>query len=432
MKKAVRGAMGVAVVASAAMLAAPPSQLEASGFAVENQGARAMGFAGAYVAQAVDPSAIFYNAAGLGFLKGRQLYISGGLGTYNTDFVGSGPYPAAGTLESTDRPLTILPSIYYTHQVAERLTVGIGVNRPFGYRAQWENPDTFTGRHICTDCEVSSFALSPTIGWQVEDRLAVGFGVDLRFSKFRQSRRLLAEAGAFPAPTDIAALDLDSESDTGIGWNVGVLASPTHDITIGLSYKSRVIGDFGATGTFTQILTGNAAVDAAVAAALPAPQPAIVTFDFPATFAAGLAVKNGDWTFEGDIVWTFWSAFDDIHIRLPGAPAYNIDLPMDYESTWQGRIGAEYLLNETWVLRAGYAYDHGPQPTTTVSPFLHDSNRHAFGGGATWKYMNFHVDLFARYLNFRHRDTMGQNRYGYDGVYQSSGFQVGAGLGWKF
>ena len=36
-----------------------------------------MGFAGAYVAQAADPSAIFYNAAGIGFLKGKQLYVGG-------------------------------------------------------------------------------------------------------------------------------------------------------------------------------------------------------------------------------------------------------------------------------------------------------------------------------------------------------------------
>jgi long-chain fatty acid transport protein len=414
------------------MLAAHPGRLEASGFAVENQGARAMGFAGAYVAQAVDPSAIFYNAGGVGFLKGRQLYISGGLGSYNTDFTGSGPFPAAGTLESTDRPFMVLPSLYYTHQLRERLTVGVGVNRPFGYRAQWENPDAFTGRHICTDCEVKSVAVSPTVGWQVEDRLAVGFGLDLRFSSFRLSRRIQADIGAFPVPTDVASVDLESESDTSIGWNVGVLASPTEEVTIGLAYRSGFVGDFGATGTFTQILTGDTVVDRAVAGTLPTPQPAVVAFDLPATFAAGLAVKRGDWTVEGDLVWTFWSAFDEVSISMPGAPIYDGDLPMDYESTWQGRLGAEYVLNEAWVVRAGYAYDHGPQPTTTVSPFLHDSNRHAFGGGATWKQGRLHVDLVARYLNFRHRDTRGSNRYDYNGVYESSGFQLGAGIGWKF
>jgi long-chain fatty acid transport protein len=405
---------------------------QGAGFAVENQGARAMGFAGAYVAQASDPSAIFYNAAGIGFLKGKQLYITSGFGSFNTDFTGSGPYPAAGTLESTDRPFAVVPSFYYAQQVSDSIRLGVGVNRPFGYRANWENPDEFTGRHICVDCEVSSWGINPTLAWQIRDRLSIGVGIDVRFSSFRMDRRIFADPTAFPVPTDVASLVLDSESETGIGFNLGLLASPSESLTIGLAYRHLVTGDFDATGTFTQIRTGNATVDAAVALALPAPQAALVTFDFPATFAVGVAVKRGYWTVEGDIVWTFWSEFESVRIRFPGATGFDSTLPMAYESTWQGRLGIEYQLTETWALRAGYAYDHGPQPTTTVSPFLHDSNRHAFGGGATWKYGNVNLDLMARYVNFRHRDTMGSNRYGYDGIYETSGFQLGAGLGFKF
>ncbi len=410
--------------------AVPPT--EGAGFAVENQGARAMGFAGAYVAQASDPSAIFYNAAGIGFLKGKQLYVTSGFGTYNTDFTGSGPYPAAGTLESTERPFAVVPSFYYSQQVSDTVRVGVGVNRPFGYKANWSNPDEFTGRHICLDCEVSSWGVNPTVAWQVRDRLAIGVGIDVRFSKFRLDRRVFADPAAFPVPTDVASLALDSETDTGIGFNLGLLASPSESVTIGLAYRHLVTGDFAATGTFTQIRTGNAVVDGAVALALPAPQPATVTFDFPATFAVGMAVKRGYWTVEGDIVWTFWSEFESVRIRFPTAIAFDSTLPMDYESTWQGRLGIEYQLTETWALRVGYAYDNGPQPTTTVSPFLHDSNRHGFGGGATWKYGNMYLDLMARYLNYRHRDTRESNRYGYDGIYESAGFQLGAGLGFRF
>jgi long-chain fatty acid transport protein len=274
--------------------------------------------------------------------------------------------------------------------------------------------------------------VNPTIAWRVRDRLAIGFGLDLRFSSFRLERRLLADPAQFPEPTDVGALVVDSESDTGLGFNLGILASPSESVSIGLAYRHKVSGDFGATGIFNQIGTGNAAVDNAVALLLPSPQPAIVNFDFPATFAAGLAVKRGYWTVEGDIVWTFWSAFDAVRVRFPEAGGFDADLPMAYESTWQGRLGVEYLLSETWKVRVGYAYDHGPQPTTTVSPFLHDSNRHGFGGGATWKPGNFYIDLMARYLNYRHRDTRGSNRYGYDGIYESSGFQLGAGLGWRF
>ena len=89
-------------------LLAVPAAAQASGFAIESQGARAMGFGGAYVAQAADPSAIFYNAAGIGFLKGKHLYIAGTFAGLSTDFTGSGPYPPAGTLESSSNGLGLL------------------------------------------------------------------------------------------------------------------------------------------------------------------------------------------------------------------------------------------------------------------------------------------------------------------------------------
>ena len=154
-------------------------------------------------------------------------------------------------------------------------------------------------------------------------------------------------------PTDVASLVVDSQTDTGIGFNVGLLASPSESVTIGLAYRHRVTGDFAATGTFTQIRTGNAAVDAAVALALPTPQAALVTFEFPASFSAGLAVKRGYWTVEGDIVWTFWSSFDRVRVSFPGTTGFDTNLPMNYESAWQGRVGVEYQLSQTWALRVG-------------------------------------------------------------------------------
>jgi long-chain fatty acid transport protein len=82
-----------------------PASLQASGFALESQGARAMGFAGACVAQATDPTAIYFNAAGIGFLERPQLYVGAACGGLSTDFTGIGPNPPAGTLEQSSRGL---------------------------------------------------------------------------------------------------------------------------------------------------------------------------------------------------------------------------------------------------------------------------------------------------------------------------------------
>ena len=419
-----------------ALLALPllalSASAHASGFAIESQGARAMGFAGAYVAQAADPSAIFYNAAGIGFLKGKQFYGGGAFAGLSTDFVGSGPFPPPGTFETSDRGLRILPAFYYSQQVGEKTVVGVGVSRPFGNVSSWQNPDRFTGRYICTECQISSWSINPTIAYKLADRLSVGAGLDVRLSKFELSRRLTASPNPFPEPTDIAELTLESGTDTGVGFNLGLLASPTENLSFGLSYRHEVSIDHGAQANFVQILTGNKAVDDAVAQALPASQPATASFTYPGSIAAGVAFRRGYWLVEVDVQWMLWSSFDNVTIAYANSPAFDTVLPQEWASTWRGALGVEYLIGDDWEVRGGFGYDHSPAPTETISPFIHDADRYTFGGGGSWKYERLRLDFNLRYVAFRTSSTLGISRYDYNGSYSSGGLQVGASLGYRF
>jgi long-chain fatty acid transport protein len=419
-----------------ALLALPllalPAAVHASGFAIESQGARAMGFAGAYVAQAADPSAIFYNAAGIGFLKGKHVYVAGAFTSLSTDFTGSGPNPAAGTLESSDNGLALLPAIYYSQQVGRNTVVGLGVSRPFAVRSKWDNPDAFTGRYICLDCQIASWSINPTIAYKLADRLSVGAGLDVRLSKFEFTRRLTADPNPFPVPTDVAELTLDSGTDTGVGFNLGLLASPTENLSIGVSYRHKVAIDHGAQANFVQILTGTTEVDDAVKAALPPSQPATVSFTYPASIAAGVALRRRYWTVEADFQWMLWSSFDKVTIAYANSPSFNSSLPEEWASTWRGAFGVEYLIGNDWEVRGGFGYDHSPAPTETISPFIHDADRYTFGGGGSYKYERLRLDFNVRYVAFRSSSTLGISRYGYDGSYESGGLQVGASLGYQF
>ena len=413
-------------------LLAVPASVQASGFAIESQGSRAMGFAGAYVAQAADPSAIFYNAAGIGFLKGKQLYVAGAFVGRSTDFTGSGPNPPVGTLESSGHGLGLLPSIYYSQQVGDKLVVGLGVSRPFGNRSEWDNPDTFTGRYICLACQIDSWSINPTIAYKLADRFSIGAGIDVRLSSFKLSRRLVADPNPFPQPKDVAELTLDSSTDTGIGFNLGLLAMPTENLSIGLAYRHEVTIDHGAQANFVQILTGNTVLDQAVAIALPGSQPATVSFTYPGSIAAGMALRRGYWTIEADFQWMLWSSFDAVTISYLNSPAFNTVLPEEWQNTWRGALGVEYLIKDDWEVRAGYGYDHSPAPTETISPFIHDADRHTFGAGGSWKYEKLRLDFNLRYVLFQTSSTLGISRYGYNGSYKSGSLQVGASLGYRF
>ena len=52
-----------------------PAAAQAAGFGIYEQGARAMGTAGAFTARADDPSAIYFNPAGLAHLEGGSLLV---------------------------------------------------------------------------------------------------------------------------------------------------------------------------------------------------------------------------------------------------------------------------------------------------------------------------------------------------------------------
>ena len=51
------------------------NQVYTGGFQINEHGAKAMGMGGAFTAQASDPSAIFFNPAGLGFQKGINVLL---------------------------------------------------------------------------------------------------------------------------------------------------------------------------------------------------------------------------------------------------------------------------------------------------------------------------------------------------------------------
>ena len=125
------------------LLLAPLDRAEAAGFEIYNQGARAMGFAGAYVAQAYDPSAIYFNAAGVGFLRGKNLYLSAGLGNFKTDFTGEGPFPPR---EPWRRPTTGSESCRASTTHSKSLRVGswVSVSTPSSARARCGRTPTST------------------------------------------------------------------------------------------------------------------------------------------------------------------------------------------------------------------------------------------------------------------------------------------------
>jgi long-chain fatty acid transport protein len=409
-----------------------PAAAHAAGFALFEQGARGMGFAGAFTAQASDPSAIFHNAAGIAFLKGRQLYAGGVLVNPSTDFVGADPFPGEGRLESMDVGIIPFPSAYYTQSLNDAVAVGIGLHVPYGLRTEWESPD-FSGRFISTKAQLSGFSLNPTLAFKLRDRLAIGGGVAIRSSSVELRRNVPAFNPFTQRVSDVASVALESDRATDFGFNLGLLAKPSESLSIGASYRHKVTQSYTGNATFTLVPTGNAQFDALVAGTLPAEAiPATTELQTPAIASVGVAYRWNDWTVEGDVNWYGWSAFDELPIELQGRGDLSTIVREDYDDTFQFRVGVDRRLNDEWSVRGGYFYDPSPSPPESVSPLLPDPDRHGICGGGTWRRGAVRVDAAIWWLISPDRSTEGVNRDHYDGTYSTSVRTLGISVGYRF
>jgi long-chain fatty acid transport protein len=417
-----------------AVAAAAPPPARAAGFALFEQGAKGLGFAGAFTAQASDPSAIFHNAAGLAFLDGTQVYGGATLVAPTFKFTGAAPFPGPSVRETSNSGLAFPPALYLSHAFSDRFAAGIGVNVPFGLKSSWENPARFTGRFISTNAELKGFSVNPTVAVKLSDKVAVGGGVDIRLSSVVLERRVPVVNPFTQLPFDAAAVRLESDTATGLGFNVGLLARLTDSLSVGASYRHKVAVDFSGDATFQLLSSGNAQLDQRVAALIPQGALPIATrIEFPAIASVGIAQRWDRWTVEADVNWYGWSSFDELPLTFETQPGLSELIEEHYDDSFQIRVGLQRLLGQRWALRGGYFFDQSPAPAESVSPLLPDSDRHGIALGLGFDPAGpLHVDAGTWIILSPERSTEGVNRDAFNGTYDNHAFTLGVSIGYRF
>ena len=91
---------------------------------------------GAFAATADDPSAIFYNVAGIAQLRRTEITFGGTAINFQNSFTGDpNDLFTAGMTGSKNRAHTfIVPNAYATMPIGSNMTVGVGVFAPFAKR----------------------------------------------------------------------------------------------------------------------------------------------------------------------------------------------------------------------------------------------------------------------------------------------------------
>lgn len=409
------------LAAGLALVLAAPSF--GAGFLIFEQGSKAMGMAGAFTAQANDGSAMFHNVGGLAFLRERRFDVGATLIDVNdSTFEGLGPFPGPGATGEQDTSLFYPPHFYYVQPVGERMTFGFALNAPFGLSTEWADPENWPGRYISAKAELRAFDLNPSIGWKLTDNVGVGAGLVARVSDVSLLRFVPQRNPFNQTVVDIARVDLDSDFDTGLGWNVGVLHRVGKYLSWGFSYRSKITVDYGGDGVFTQIPTGNPQLDGLVAAAIPFGRklPLKTSIEFPDLTSVGVALGlTRRVLVEIDVNRVGWSSFGTIELEFTNAPQFTTLIPNDWDDAYNYRLGVQVGEGPKYW-RFGYIYDETPQPDDSVGPLLPDANRNDYTIG----YGTPRFDVALMYVKFDKRTTT-TNRDTFFGTYNTDVWLVG-------
>lgn len=405
----------------------------AGGYQINEHGTKAMGMGGAFAAQASDPSAIFFNPAGLTQLKGINIMIGATAIMPVATFTGPTPHPFGGTATSTDMvKQTFFPPNFYATYNHENWAFGLGFFAPYGLGTEWPAAWGGTppvGQYESYITEIQAFYVNPTVAYRFSDQLSVAVGVSYVFGTVELKQKINDPAFGGTVPDWNSTLD---GNGSGINFNLGVLYKPTECLSIGVSYRFLTEVEFEGDVKFTDV------PNVVVPPGIPLPalfpnQTAKAKIPLPANLFAGVAYDFSEcFTLEADLQYVAWSAYKELKIEFSQGVAgqTTVSDPGDYEDTFLIRLGGEYRLNEL-ALRAGFIYDATPIPDKTLGPRLPDGNRYegTIGLGYAFSEM-FRVDVAYQFIQMEERTVTDPNPF--PGTYKSSANLFGLNLGLSF
>jgi long-chain fatty acid transport protein len=348
----------------------------ANGFQLPDQDAFATARGEAFVATADNPSAIYYNPAGITQLEGDNLRG----GVYGIYLDPSYSPPNSGQTYHSSDNFAAVPQFFYTHTLKNLpLSFGLGVYAPFGGSISW--PDD-TGFHaVAVSGKLTYLTLNPVAAWKILPSLSIAAGPMLNYVDLQTDQGLLATTKPFA----------NYFRFTGSGWsagaNAGVRWQPMEELSFGVTFRSpaKVTLD-GQTEFELQSLR------------IPASQrSANMNLTFPMSVVGGVSWRpTPKWNIEFDANYTDWSSFDQTTIHQSSAPfPLHPDVPvtLDWQASWMYEFGVTRYFDNGWHVSAGYAYNENSVPDAYYTPLAADLDRHFFSIGTGFKGKRFNFDV---------------------------------------
>jgi long-chain fatty acid transport protein len=400
------------IIAVAAVLILT-SLAAANGLNLNGLGTRAQAMGGAFVGIANDFSAVFWNPAGAaGFRK--EMF-----GFYTTDLIPTATYrlqsaiPEAPYVEAKTKTSHYLGFLgAYYRPISSKVVVGLGVGTPSGLGAKWDGQDFASlsgGTAFDWSSKIGVFSFSPLVAVKLNEWLSVGATLNVNLGTFNL-KMPGGSADLGEGPVNLGQYE-EQMTGWGFGATFGLLAKPTDKLGIGLTVRTPSTVSFKGSARLSYLSLYD----------LPDRSDLKRKITWPLWIAGGVSFRPVErLLLSVDIHWTQWSKLnrittdylDDVWAMLMAAGESDVRV-LDWADKTQVRFGAEYALNPSTALRAGYYNDPAPGPDSTLNILLPSHTFNVFAVGIGKAFGDLQLDFGLEYLagntrtvGFEHEDAM--------------------------
>ncbi len=357
--------------------------VSANGFGLASQDGFATARGEAFVATADNPSAIYYNPAGITQIAGTSLR-SGLYSIYlDPTFQPPNTAPNAGQTYSIGKHWNFIPQVFVTHSFDNSpISVGLGVYAPYGGNMDWPQDTGF--RSVAVSGSLKYITINPVVAVKLLPSLSIGGGVMVNYGNMRLNQGLLPLA-----PRGVNYFNFSGDG-WSVGYNLGLLWQPHPKISFGATFRSSAKLNFQGNTDF-ELNPGpyNS----------PAQRDASAEFTFPLTAVIGVSYRpTPKWNLEFDANYTDWSSFDTVTIEqspptVSNPLINNVPVNLDWQASWIYELGVTRYFDSGWHVSAGYAFNQNSVPNQYYTPLAADMDRHFFSVGTGFKGKTFDFDV---------------------------------------
>jgi long-chain fatty acid transport protein len=408
-------------------LAVAANMARAAGFALYEGSARGNALGGTLVGRADDPSALFYNPAGITQLAGFQVMAGATTIAPTAEVVTT--FRGREVRSDTKTNVWVCPHLYSTYQHTDAIWFGLGVFSRFGLGTEFH--ETWPGRYNNYNAVIQTLTVNPNVAFKVSDKLSLAAGASWMWFDLTLEQKI--DFGAMVGNPN--ALDVDQsltgEGDSsGYGFDLALHYKACDWMSLGISYMSQVRQKIKGDADFSR--------PSGISSSLFQDTKASGEIRLPDMVFVGLVFYPVDrLSLEIDGVWTAWSTYDQFTVDyrdpiLPGLDSVTQD--KHWNDVWRLQLGAEYQALDWFDLRLGYVRDNSPIPKETADYLVPSNDRHVYTMGCGIHWSRWTGDLSYSYVDSDNRSVAARPEEGIldarfeDGCAHMFGFSVSRGF----